>query len=121
MIVHITRDSVCAAEDTDPHANSRTVTVSSDIAVELLIKRVCEVADLPKISGGNATWCVSSNIPLAIVAQQWLAPRLIPWTPPQLTDLDIRDKHVWFHVSYLAREAPDVVYGLLRRLKLRSE
>ena len=119
MRVQITRDSVCAADDVDPRANARQFVVEDGI-VDQLVQRVWRAAELPTIAGGRATWCISSAIPLAVVAQQWAAPKLIGCIPPQIGELDVRDGTIYFHLSYFAQEDPELVYNILCRLTLRS-
>lgn len=109
MHLHITRDSVCAADDVDPGANSRQWSVDDDLTVESIVAKVWCSADLPQIAGGEATWCISSNQPLAIVAQQWDSPKLVQAVGPAVDELDIRDDGVWFHVSYFAQQNPEIV------------
>jgi len=120
MRIHITRDSVCAADDLDPDANSRHSSVNGDMAVEDIFNQACSAADLPLIKGGRATWCISSNRPLAVIAQQWESPKFVSYIPPGFEELDIRDDGIWFHVSYFAQEDPELVYQILKQLTLRS-
>jgi hypothetical protein len=119
MKAYFTRDSVCAGDDGDaPHA--REIEVPDDVTVDALVRLVWREADLPRIAGERATWCISSGVPLAVIAQQWPEPRPISFLPPKLTDLDVMGATVRFHISYFAQEDPETVYGVLRRLQLRA-
>lgn len=120
MHLHITRDSVCAGDDIDPESNSRRLSINDGLSVEEIVGVACSAADLPTIVGGKATWCISSNKPLAIVAQQWPAPKFVSFIQPQLAELDLRDDGIWFHTSYFAQQDPDLVYSILRQLTLRA-
>jgi len=119
MMAHIARDSVCAGDDGDaPH--TRVVTLDEKLGVERLIEQAIASAQLPSISGGQATWCISSAIPLAVIAQQWSGPKMLHAIPPQLNQLDTDGQTIRFHVSYFARQDPNSVYETLRRLRIRS-
>jgi hypothetical protein len=114
----ITRESVCAGDDGDaPHR--RTVRVPSLTTLDPLLADVLAAAPLPGISGGKATWCVSSRVPLAVVAQEWPAPRPLSPFPPDWTALDFADNTLRLHFSYFAQQDPATVFDILRRLRLR--
>jgi hypothetical protein len=118
MTAHITRDTVCAGDDIDaPH--NRIVTLDEKLGFERLIEQAVKSADLPSISGGQATWCISSAIPLAVIAQQWPGPRMLSRFPPNLKDLNIEGQILKLHVSYFAQQDPNVVFEVLKRLRLR--
>jgi hypothetical protein len=115
--VYFTRDSVAAGDDADgPHA--REIEVPEPVTVADLVHRVWRAADLPRITGGEATWCIASGVPLAVVAQQWASPRLV--RHPRLEDLDRDGPTVRLHISYLVQMDPELVYEVLRRLQLRA-
>jgi hypothetical protein len=119
MNAYFTRDSVSAGDDVDaPHA--REIELSDDVTVEQLVREVVSAADLPRIAGGRATWCVSSAVPLAVAAQQWEEPRPVNFTPPNLSELDLSGRTVRAHISYFAQQDPDTVLEVLRRLRLRA-
>jgi hypothetical protein len=120
MIIRITRDSVCAGDDVDPDANSRKLVVRGELTIEQLVTEVVNAADLPRIEGGRATWCISSNVPLAVVAQQWARPELVNFIQPKIAEVDVSNADIWVHISYFAQEDPEVVCKILRTLKLRS-
>jgi hypothetical protein len=118
MTVHITRDSVCAGDDGDaPH--TCVVSIDQRLGIEGLIEQAILAAQLPSISGGQATWCISSAIPLAVIAQQWSGSKMLQAIPPKLNQLDIDGQTIRFHVSYFAQQDPNSVYETLRRLRIR--
>jgi hypothetical protein len=119
MNAYVTRDSVCAGDDIDaPHA--RQIFVPDGLTVEALIRHVISEADLPDISGGKATWCISSKIPLAIIAQQWAEPKPVTFFAPKLSELDIRGDVFRAHISYFAQQDPTLVLEILARLKTHA-
>jgi hypothetical protein len=120
MKAYFTRDSVCAGDDGDaPHA--REIDVPDPFDATTFIRAVVAAATLPSISGGQATWCLSSGVPLVVLAQQWPEPRMLSFIPPKLRDLDIDGETVRLHFSYLTQRDPEVVFDVLRRLRLRAE
>ena len=120
MRAYFTRDSVAAGDDADaPHAAE--IHVPNDVTVIELVQLVWRDAMLPSISGGQATWALSSILPLAVGAQQWGEPRVLSSFPPKLTELDVKEGTVRLHFSYFAQRDPDVVFEVLRRLRVRAE
>jgi hypothetical protein len=110
---------VCAADDCDaPHA--RSLECTNDGSPEQLVSFIYRSVDLPKIFGGKATWCISSKIPLAVLAEQWTEPRMIYGIPPKLEDLDFSDGILRVHISYFAQVDPDIALNVLQNLRLRS-
>jgi hypothetical protein len=71
---------------------------------------------LASIEGGKATWSAASNIPLAVIAQQWSDPKPLPGLPFAARRLDVRGDTLRIHFSYHAQQDPDVVYEVLSRL-----
>lgn len=67
MKAYITRDSVCAADDIDV-LHVLHLQVPEAWTWESLVRHVWQNSELPGIAGGKATWALSSNIPLAVVA-----------------------------------------------------
>jgi hypothetical protein len=119
MKAYFTRDSVCAGDDGDaPHA--REIDVPGPFDAATLVRAVVAAANLPSITGGQATWCVASLVPLAVVAQQWAEPRMVSFFPPKLGDLDTDGETVRLHFSYFAQCDPEAVYDELHRLRLRA-
>ena len=120
MKAYFTRDSVAAGDDADaPHA--REIDVPDDVTVTELVQLVWHDAGLPSISGGHATWSLSSILPLAVGAQQLSEPRILSSFPPKLTELDVKGGTVRLHFSYFAQRDPETVFDVLRRLRARAE
>ena len=119
MRIYFTRDSVCAGDDSDaPHVCEIELPPSDD--VEAISCAVLKTAPLPSISGGRATWCVSSRIPLAVIAQEWDVPRMLSALPAKRGDLDFNVDTLRFHFSYFAQEDSEIVFAILRRLRVKA-
>lgn len=116
---YVTRDSVCAGDDTDA-SHARTLLLPADVTVERLVYEVLQAAPLPSIAGGRATWCVASRVPIAVVAQEWLVPKFVRMIPPAWKELDLAGDTVRLHWSYLAQQDPNAAYEVLRRLQLQA-
>ena len=86
-----------------------------------LVRLIWQFAKLPSISGGQATWALSSIVPLAVGAQQWGEPRMLSFFPPKLAELDVNGGTLRLHFSYFAQRDPEVVLEVLRRLRVRAE
>ena len=118
MKVYVTRDSVHPGDDCDaPHAT--TIDVPGEISVSAAVEKILASRYLASISGGNATWSVMSSIPVAVVAQQWAAPRYY-----QLYDgldrLDIVAGTLRLHFNYHAQIDPEIVYRIFWGMRLRA-
>ena len=116
----MTRDSVAAGDDIDaPHAV--VLTVADGWSVEALLDHAIASAALPGISGGRATWCVSSRLPLQVLAQEWSSSRRVNFLTPPLSELDATASEVRFHFTYFAQLDPELVFEVLWRLRLYAE
>lgn len=93
LFVTADRDSVCAGDDCESHARSFAAPLHAT-ALEL-IQLAATSCPLASISGGNATWIAEAGgyggKPIAVVAQQWAAPRLL--VPSTATVESIFDGH----------------------------
>src|SRR5262245_30639776 len=103
MEVYATRDSVAAGDDADaPHA--RSFSLPAGLSVLDAIARIAGERYLPSIVGGKATWSVASGFPIAVLAQQWPAPRAVTWwQPTKPSDLERRKAAIALHFSYHAQ------------------
>jgi hypothetical protein len=120
MQLIVSRDSVCAGDDGDaPH--HRRFALGAGASVEDALAAVAAARYLPSIAGGMATWSAASGIPLAVLAQQWPAPRLLPQFAHQRHRLDRDDACLRLHFSYYAQRDPEQVFDVLARLRLHAE
>lgn len=76
---------------------------------------------LPRIAGGEATWSVCSNVPVAIIAQQWNEPKMMLFPSDNYKVLDMEDGFLKIHFNYHAQVDPNVVLKIFFgfRLKVR--
>jgi hypothetical protein len=113
MNVRLTRDSVAMGDDCDaPH--ERIITVPDSAGMQEIIETVLGCHYLARISGGQATWSVASGGHIAVVAQQWPTPKMLP--EAELVRPNYSNGTLLLHFTYYAQENPDTVYqGLTRR------
>ena len=108
------RDSVCAGDDCESH--ERPFAIAPEATVAEVIDAALGACALASISGGNATWIVRAGgydgTPIAVVAQQWSAPRLLvsgTQTAGQL--FSAREKAIFFR--YWCQADPEAVHEAL--------
>jgi hypothetical protein len=119
MKAYLTRDSVSAADDFHaPHAHE--ISIALDWDPVSLASQILQKYELPKISGGQATWALSSNFPFVVFAQQWEKPKAISQFDLDPARLDLMGDELKLHWSYFAQVDPEVVLEVLRNLRLRS-
>lgn len=119
MKVFLTRDSVSAGDDVDaPH--ERSFSIANDWTWDALVSRTLESANLPLIKGGKATWALSSNVPIAVHAQEWDRPVLIQKATFDQDAINILDNEIRMHWSYFAQLDPDLVLEVLNHLQLHA-
>jgi hypothetical protein len=114
-----TRDSVAAGDDVDaPHLVEMDGPTGADL--EAAIGAIHASGYLPRISGGRATWSVSSGRVLAVIAQEWPAPRMLWGVDLSPGGLDIVRGTLRLHFSYHSQHSPELTYEILGRLRLRA-
>jgi hypothetical protein len=105
--IHLTRDSVAAGDDIGaPHR--KRISVAASAALAEVIAKVGSLGYLAEIAGGKATWVVEASVPLAVMAQQWSEPVILP------AGLALTDIPTELHFRYLAQEDPAQVVAELR-------
>jgi hypothetical protein len=75
------------------------------------------------IQGGKATWSVVSSVPIAVLAQQWSDPKLLPLITMLDGGVDILtdpEGNLKLHVNYHAQIDPEIVLEVLKGLKLKN-
>ena len=118
MKIYATRDSVHPGDDGDaPH--TKTIDLPGKISVGAAVESLLASNYLPSISGGEATWSVMSSIPVAVVAQQWAAPRYYPLYEG-LDRFDIVAGTLRLHFNYHAQIDPEIVYRIFWGMRLRA-
>ena len=119
MRAYVTRDSVSAADDFEPSRALRFA-ISRDLSWEALVSLVRRSSELPSISGGQATWVLSSNLPLAVVAHQRSEPGMLFLLDSDRESLDVAGGEIRCHWSYMGQRDPDVVLEILQNLRLKA-
>ena len=110
MALQLTRDSVCAGDDADaPHERSYAVAPGAGWAD--VLQGIAACGYLASIAGGQATWVARvEGTPVAVLAQQWDAPRMLPGQERHAVQVAVR-----LHFDYCAQQDPLAVYAALRR------
>lgn len=117
MRLYVSRDSVCAGDDTDaPHARVFDVPGTPDVAGA--VEHVLASGYLPSIAGGLATWSIVSAIPVAVVAQQWPKPR--HFMVAGLRHVDYVADTLRLHFNYHAQIDPETVRNVLWGMRLHA-
>ncbi|MFE6051282.1 hypothetical protein ACFQ6N_11025 [Kitasatospora sp. NPDC056446] len=117
MRILLTRDSVAAGDDADaPHGATVDLPDGLDLPAALTALGLPRPR-LPLIGGGRATWVVrdADGSPLAVLAQQWPGPRLLPAGREPLAGAAEPGAAVRLHVEYRRQRDPDAEYELLAR------
>jgi hypothetical protein len=120
MNIYATRSSVAAGDDVDaPHA--RIFSFAQDSSLEQIVSGIVSSNYLAMISGGRATWTVVSQIPLAVVAQEWEKPRMFPMIEEQRKQLDLCEGTLRIHFNYHGQIDPEVVYRIFWGFRLNAQ
>jgi hypothetical protein len=90
------------------------LTAADDVPIEEVIARIVASRYLPTIAGDRATWSVTSNVPIAVVAQAWTAPRFLSATPLDPAALARQAGAITLYFRYHAQLDPEVVFATLR-------
>jgi len=117
MKVYVSRRSVAAGDDLDaPH--KREFSFRDGTSLKEVLATI-QKSYLPRIEGGNATWSVTSNIPVAVLAQQWAEPRLLVQLG-DLTDLETKQGVLRLYFNYHAQIDPQLVYDVFWGFQLNA-
>jgi hypothetical protein len=114
MEIMIWRDSVAMGDDADaPH--EWRLPLDPGATAGAVVEALLRARYLPSIAGGEATWIVEGARPLAVVAQQWEAPR---WLVPPETPVAALRRPAGppdLEVRYWCQADPDRVRALTGR------
>jgi hypothetical protein len=109
----IWRDSVAMGDDVDaPH--EWVVPLGDHNSIGAVVETMLSTPYLASIIGGRATWIVEGARPLAVVAQQWAAPRWLVAPEVPASALRRSGGTPDFEVRYWCQVDPDQVYECLR-------
>jgi hypothetical protein len=111
MKIFLTRDSVAMGDDMIAHDLHTEIEAE---AVEEVLRWVQTSGYLPTIAGGQATWSAASNLPIAVLVQQWSSPRLLLSPGMYRKDFNYEGDSLKIHFNYHAQMAPETVVEVLR-------
>jgi dsRNA-specific ribonuclease len=116
MELHINRDSVAAGDDADPH--NKILEFVGDPSLKEAVKRIASSGYLPQMHDRKVCWVVSSDRPIAMIAEHWHEPKFLRGfnSDDKLSGL-ARNEIMKWHFSYLIQHDPDVVYEILSRVR----
>ncbi|MDB5338862.1 MAG: hypothetical protein JWN70_4481 [Planctomycetaceae bacterium] len=114
LAVNVERDSVGAGDDIfAPHAK-RFAFQARDTLADVL-SAILVAGYLAKIAGGKATWIVeAAGKPVAVVAQQWGAPKFLIDQTSLVTDCVTPEAPRALFFRYWCQLDPAVVFQCLR-------
>src|SRR5690606_2565541 len=87
MKIYVSRSSVAAGDDVNA-PNSESLSVPDGTDLREIVQGIAASGYLPRIAGGQATWSVTSNVLVAVVAQQWTEPRMFVLDLMNFDELD---------------------------------
>jgi hypothetical protein len=114
MKIILSRGSVCAGDDVDaPH--SKTISVPDGASLIEVLSFISNSGYLARIAGGKATWSAVSNVPLAVLPQQWSAPRALPGANSEKEQLNFHNDMLQIHFTYHGQRDPGIVFAELSK------
>ena len=106
------RDSVAAGDDADaPH--EWLLPTTGEATVADVVGRIMSERYLAGISTGEATWIIEGARPIAVVAQQWTAPRFLVDPGSHIRDVVKPDGRPHLEARYWLQVSPDRVFEAL--------
>ncbi|MBO2450815.1 hypothetical protein J4573_27205 [Actinomadura barringtoniae] len=111
MNVTVNRSSVAAGDDAIPH--DEVVEVAPDVPLSKVVADLLARYYLATIVGGQATWILESDRPLAVVAQQWQRPRYLVDPDLPISSFEVDGRGVSLMFRYWLQNDPDHVFDEL--------
>jgi hypothetical protein len=108
MMVSVDRSSVAMGDDALPHA--QTIDVQAGTPLADVITYLLETHFLALIAGGEATWILVADRPLAVVAQQWDEPRFLVDSSRPISSFSAGGRGVSLMFRYWRQHDPDQVF-----------
>jgi hypothetical protein len=113
MPIVIWRDSVAMGDDVDaPHEWAMPATLDTTLAE--VVGQLLDARYPASIIGGHATWFLEGDRPLAVLAQQWDAPRWLVAPGTTVTTVRRPSGPPDLQLRYCAQADPERVYACLR-------
>ncbi|HRJ69904.1 MAG TPA: hypothetical protein PK812_09860 [Beijerinckiaceae bacterium] len=117
MQVVCTRHAVSNGDDVEaPHRRSFDFPDGTELPD--VLTAIARSGWLPGIAGGRATWSVASGRLVAVIAQEWQAPKFLPII--EAPSLDWRDGALFLHFNYHAQIDPETVYRIFWGMRLQA-
>jgi hypothetical protein len=85
-----------------------------DASIAEIAQRVRDGRYLASIIGGHATWILQGERPLAVLAQQWDAPRYLTSPDARIWDAVQPGGHPHLRARYWCQVDPERVYACLQ-------
>ena len=109
----IWRDSVAAGDDADaPH--EWLLPIAPDATVADVVRRIANAHYLASVIGGQATWIIEGDRPLAVVAQQWSEPRFLVDEETAIREVVSASGQPHVNARYWVQVSPERVFDALR-------
>jgi hypothetical protein len=108
MMIRVDRDSVAMGDDALPHAE--TIELPPETSLADVVAHLRERNFLAMIAGGEATWILMADRPLAVVAQQWDEPRFLVASSRPIGSLGTDGAGVSLMFRYWKQHDPDRVF-----------
>ena len=118
MKVYVSRESVCAGDDIESHG--KTFTFPDNYSVEEVLQAIIDSGYLPSVSGGCATWTAASNIPIAVIANEWSSPRIVGMANDRKNEFDYEKNTLRIHLNYHGQIDPEIVYKVFWGFQLNA-
>jgi hypothetical protein len=112
-MVTLWRDSVAMGDDMDaPHEWILSLPANAPIAE--VVEQIERKKYLPQIAGGQASWILEGDQPLAVIAQQWKEPRWLvgQGVPVEQVYRKAGDPHL--NLRYWCQADPEEVFEALQ-------
>jgi hypothetical protein len=106
MKVIATRDAVHASDEPEPFA----FTIPDRTPLVEILRR----------ASGRATWSITSNDVLAVLAYEWPELKFMPFLDERFKAADLRDGALRLAFNYHAQIDPEIAYRLFYALRLRA-
>ena len=113
MPIVVWRDSVAMGDDADaPH--ELALPLPSDSSLAVVVDALLRARYLASIAGGRATWIVEGERALAVLAQQWDAPRWLVAPETAVSTVTRPAGRPHLELRYWCQADPERVYACLR-------
>jgi hypothetical protein len=92
--------------------------IADDAAPEAILRAAVDRRWLPSIRGDRATWVITSNELLAVVAYEWPDLRFMPMLELRMPNALRSNGALRLHFNYLGQVDPEMIYRALWGIRL---